>query len=303
MITTVDIVIPVFEAASCIKELLERLEKTIKLSSLNATIILVEDGSKDESWEIIESYMQSTDVKIIAVKMESNYGQHPATIAGLQLATGDFVVIMDCDLQDSPETIPKLLNKIIQTKSHLVVVRSTHKRKLLASITAKMFNFWAGTPKNVTTFRIASRKLIDSLLRYPEALKLTGPMMLEISPKTEYLDVTRASSSYGSRYTFLTRVKISINFVLTRSQSISTLFFIIGVIVSFTSIIYMLSIFYEVIFSNNRLPLGLNQVVILISFLISICSFGFGFVMLLLRDAIHYIKGNPSYMISQIKRN
>ena len=303
MITTVDIVIPVFEAASCIKELLERLEKTIKLSSLNATIILVEDGSKDKSWEIIESYMQKTDVKIVAVKMESNYGQHPATIAGLQISTSDYVVIMDCDLQDSPEIIPNLLEKILQTKSYLVVVKSSHKRKKFHSFTSKVFNVWSGSPKNVTTFRIASRKLVDTLLRYPEALKLSGPLMLEISPRTEYLEATRDPSNYGSRYTFITRIKMSVNFVLTRTHAIATSFFVIGIFVSLISLLYMMSIFYEVIFNNNPLPSGLNQIVISLSFLISICSFGFGFIMLLLRDAIYYIKANPTHIIAKIEKN
>jgi glycosyltransferase involved in cell wall biosynthesis len=303
MTHTLDIVIPVYEAAACIRELLERLEITIKTFSLNAIIILVEDGSHDESWEIIEEYMNQSETKIVAVKMEGNYGQHPATIAGLQISTSDFVVIMDCDLQDSPEIIPNLLEKILQTKSHLVVVKSSHKRKKINSFTSKVFNIWSGSPKNVTTFRIASRKLIDTLLKYPEALKLSGPLMLEISPRTEYLEAMRDPSKYGSRYTFLTRIKMSVNFVLTRTHAIGTSFFVIGIFVSLISFLYMTSIFYEVIFNSNPLPSGLNQIVILISFLISICSFGFGFIMLLLRDAIHYIKANPTHMVSKIEKN
>ena len=164
-----------------------------------------------------------------------------------------------------------------------------------------MFHVFSSVPKDITTFRIVRKELIQSLLKYPEAYKLSGPILMEISRKTDYIEYQRSDRTNGSRYSFSARVGIGMNYILSRSNSIITLFFTLGSIVSILALIYMFTIFYQVLANKHPLPSGLNQIVILLSFVISICTFGFGFIMLLLKDIFGYVKGNPTYEISLVE--
>ncbi|OQY48103.1 MAG: hypothetical protein B6247_25625 [Candidatus Parabeggiatoa sp. nov. 2] len=108
--TEISIVIPIYGCAGCLHKLIERLEKS--LSSLNTKyeVILVDDRSKDNAWHIIESIaLENSAVK--GIRLSRNFGQHFAITAGLEHADGEWVVVMDCDLQDKPEEIPKLYQK------------------------------------------------------------------------------------------------------------------------------------------------------------------------------------------------
>jgi glycosyltransferase involved in cell wall biosynthesis len=297
----IDIVIPVFQAGSIIRQLLERIEIVVDRNQLNVFIILVDDGSKDNSWEIISNWLSTTRSNATAIKLYKNYGQHPATMAGLKYSTGEFVVIMDCDLQDQPEAIPFLVSALKENDSDLVIVRSKYKRNIIIKLTSQVFHVFSSVPKDITTFRIVRRELIQSLLKYPEAHKISGPILTEISRKTDYIEYQRADSTNGTRYNFSARLGIAMKYILSRSTSIITLFFTLGSIVSFLALIYMSTIFYQVLANKHPLPSGLNQIVILLSFVISISSFGFGFVMLLLKDIFGYVKGNPTYEISLIE--
>lgn len=299
----IDIVIPVYEATATIRELLERIESVVHEFQLNARVILVDDGSRDDSWAIIRNWMSTSNLKTTAIKLYKNYGQHPATMAGLKYATGDFVIIMDCDLQDQPEAIPLLVRELKARDCDLVVVRSHVRRSLLVNTTSRIFHSLTGAPKDVTTFRIARKELIASLLKMPEANKLSSPVLLEISRKTEFIEYQRENPRYGSRYTFSARFRIGMNFILSRSAPITTVFFILGIAVSCIATIYMVSILYQVFANAHPLPSGLNQIVVLLSFLIIVCAFGFGFTMLLLKEILGYVKGNPSYEISLVEHS
>ncbi len=299
----IDIVIPVYESSSTIQILLERIEKVVLEANLKASIILVEDGSKDNSWELIRKWMLESSLKSTAIRLYKNYGQHPATMVGLKYTSGDFVVIMDCDLQDQPEAIPFLLSKIKENDSDLVVVRSKEKRSLIVNITSRIFHTFNSAPSNITTFRMARKSLIELLLKFPEAYKLSGPVLLEISRKTDFMDYQRSERVNGSRYTFSARLGIGMKFIVSRSTSIVTTFFMVALGVALLSLIYMSTIFYQVIANQHPLPSGLNQIVILLSFIVSFSSFGFGFILLLLREILGYVKGNPNYEISVIERS
>jgi glycosyltransferase involved in cell wall biosynthesis len=303
MSQSIDIVIPVYQAENTIEELLNRIARVVNEFSLNLTVIVIDDGSSDDSWILILDWMKANPLRVNAIKLYKNYGQHPATMAGIHQSTGDLVVIMDCDLQDQPEAIPMMLEEIETSNSDLVVVRSRGRRNLLGKTSSFLFHKWSGSPTDVTTFRIVRRNLIDALLKYPEASRLSGPLLHEISSKTTYVNFQRSPRIEASRYTFGSRVRLAIDFILSRSSSIAVTFFILGSLVSLLSTIYMGIILYEVVAHRQPLPSGLNQIVVLVSFAISICSFGFGFLMLLMRDLLRYVKADPPYLVSKIEKN
>ena len=106
------IIVPVYNSADTVAKLLERLTKTIESITKNYEIILVDDGSRDDSWSVIQSLKEQYSSRLVAVQLMRNYGQHNALMCGLRLAGGAFVITMDDDLQNPPEEIPKLLAHI-----------------------------------------------------------------------------------------------------------------------------------------------------------------------------------------------
>jgi glycosyltransferase involved in cell wall biosynthesis len=106
---SLSIVVPVYNASGSLKPLAERVADT--LSDRNYELVLVNDGSPDESWEVIQALV-TDDVRIRGVNLMRNYGQHNATLAGIRAAHNDVIVTMDDDLQHPPEEIPKMLARL-----------------------------------------------------------------------------------------------------------------------------------------------------------------------------------------------
>ncbi|MBW6491202.1 MAG: glycosyltransferase family 2 protein [Lentimicrobium sp.] len=106
----ISVVSPVYRAEKIIPELVERIKNAVSKITDDFEIILVEDGGPDKSWEVIES-LASINPRVKGIKLSRNFGQHYAITAGLDHATGDWVIVMDCDLQDVPEEIEKLYHK------------------------------------------------------------------------------------------------------------------------------------------------------------------------------------------------
>lgn len=108
----VSIVIPVYLAEDCIQELYNQIKEVIKKVTPDFEIIMVVDGSSDQSWDIIKK-IGAGDSQLRGLRFSRNFGQHYAITAGLTESKGDYVIVMDCDLQDDPEYIPILYQKAL----------------------------------------------------------------------------------------------------------------------------------------------------------------------------------------------
>src|SRR5512147_1104301 len=105
----VSIVVPVYNEEASLPELIQRLETVCAQLAFSCEIILVDDGSRDRSGELITAAAKQSGGLISAVILNRNYGQHNALMAGLSEARGDLIITMDADLQNPPEEIPRLI--------------------------------------------------------------------------------------------------------------------------------------------------------------------------------------------------
>lgn len=108
---SISIVVPVYRSQAILKELHRRIIGSIEPVDQNFELILVEDCGGDASWDVIQELAQ-TDARVKGIRLSRNYGQHNALLCGIRAATGDIVVTIDDDLQNPPEEITKLLNKL-----------------------------------------------------------------------------------------------------------------------------------------------------------------------------------------------
>ena len=138
----ISIVIPLLNEAESLPELCSWIDRVMQKNNYSYEVLLIDDGSKDESWSVIED-ISSQNQSVHGIKFRRNYGKSAALNIGFQKVKGDVVITMDADLQDSPDEIPALYNKIMKDDYDLV---SGWKQKrydpLSKTIPTKLFN-WA----------------------------------------------------------------------------------------------------------------------------------------------------------------
>ena len=164
------VVVPVYGCADCLATLYERLTATLAPCLQSYEIVLVDDRAPDRAWEAILA-LGERDRRVRGVRLSRNFGQHAAITAGLAECRGERAVVMDCDLQDPPEVIPRLLEKS-RAGHDIVLARRKQKKhsgfrrlaatlyfKLLGALTGRRFDGEFGA------FSLITRRVIDAFLR------------------------------------------------------------------------------------------------------------------------------------------
>ena len=136
----ISVVIPLYNEEESLPELYAWIERVMKANNFTFEVIFINDGSKDNSWKVIEGLSQQSE-HVKGIKFRRNYGKSPALYCGFKEAMGDVVITMDADLQDSPDEIPELYNMITKQGFDLV---SGYKEKrydpLSKTLPTKLFN-------------------------------------------------------------------------------------------------------------------------------------------------------------------
>ena len=140
-IRKVSVVIPVYNEQECLPALLERTSAACRLLDRDHEIILVDDGSADNSAEIIQDAAEQPDNRVVAVLLNRNYGQHSAVMAGMSQADGDLVITLDADLQNPPEEIPRLVEAAEQGYDVVGTVRANRQDTWFRKRCSRLINW------------------------------------------------------------------------------------------------------------------------------------------------------------------
>lgn len=164
------VVIPVYNAEACLPVLHRRLTEAIRKVTASYEIVLVDDRSTDQSWSALVQ-LAKQDTRVRAYRLSRNFGQHAAITAGMELCEGSWAVVMDCDLQDPPEDIPRLYARALEGFDVVLARRKQRPDSLFRRLTARLYFGLLGlfnqTPvdRQHGSFSIVSRKVIDAYLR------------------------------------------------------------------------------------------------------------------------------------------
>jgi len=203
------VVVPVFRCTDCLRPLQQRLSETLEPLEVSYEIILVDDAGGDGAWEAITE-LATIAPQVHGVALSRNFGQHAAIAAGQSLAEGRWAVVMDCDLQEPPETIRSLYAKALEGYDIVYTVRARHSvsplRRIVSNTYYRMLNLLAGTDFRGYhgTLSMMSRKVLDTYLRLPERERdhfLVLNWLGFRSAEVEYVQLPRGSgkSSYTIR--------------------------------------------------------------------------------------------------------
>lgn len=205
----ISVVSPVYMAEKILPVLCERLNSVLTQMTDRFEIILVCDGSPDNSWSVMKELVQKYP-QLNVVNLSRNFGQHYAITAGMDLARGDWTVVMDCDLQDRPEDIPKLFGKLDDGYDMVVVRRINRQHKWWKRVTSqlffKVFSMLSGfkLDGSVGSFRIMSRSVVDAYCSMRESYRMFAGLIEWVGFRTGFIDLQHSQryegeSSYNLR--------------------------------------------------------------------------------------------------------
>ena len=218
------VVIPVYKAEQCLDELYLRLKTSLESISPDFEIVLVEDCGGDNSWQVIER-LAAADPRVRGIQFSRNFGQHYGITAGLDICQGDWVVVMDCDLQDRPEEIPRLYAKAQEGYDVVLARRGARQDPPLKRLTSwlfyKIFSYLADVEYDGVSgnFRIMSRKVVANFRLMREQLRFFGGLVLWMGFPTASIEVEHAERFAGkSTYTFAKLWKMAFENIIAHSD-------------------------------------------------------------------------------------
>jgi glycosyltransferase involved in cell wall biosynthesis len=220
----ISVVIPVYKAETMLDELYRRLRAALETVSPHFEIVLVEDCGGDRSWEVIER-LAAADPRVVGLQFSRNFGQHYGITAGMDQCRGDWVVVMDCDLQDQPEEIPRLYAKAQEGYDVVLALRGARQDPPLKRLTSwlfyRLFSYLADIrfDGDSGNFRIMSRQVVKNFNRMREQLRFFGGHVQWMGFPTTGIEVAHDERFDGqSTYTFAKLWKLAADTIIAYSD-------------------------------------------------------------------------------------
>ncbi|MCG9656375.1 undecaprenyl-phosphate 4-deoxy-4-formamido-L-arabinose transferase [Vibrio mediterranei] len=234
-INFVSIVIPVYNEENCLQELIDRTTKASDSIGKDYEIILVDDGSRDRSAEIIEEASAKEGSHVVGVILNRNYGQHNAIMAGFEQVRGDLIITLDADLQNPPEEIPNLVAKAEEGFDSVGTVRKNRQDSALRRYPSKLINKLVKRSTGVEMndygcmLRAYRRHVVDAMLECHERSTFIPVLANGFSRHTTEIDVHHDERADGeSKYSFMKLISLMFDLITSMTTAPLRLLSIVG---------------------------------------------------------------------------
>lgn len=300
----ISVIVPTYKCSDSISELANRLISSMAPITEDYEIIFVNDASPDNDWEVIKILTQNEE-RIKGINLSRNFGQHYAITAGLVNASGDWIVIMDGDLQDRPEEIPNLYNKVQQGYDIVLAQRILRQDKLVKRLSSmlfyKIFSYLTETRQDgsVANFGIYKRTVIQAVLSMNDSIKFFPTMLQWVGFNKAFLPVRHDKRTIGdSSYTLSNLFQLAFDNLISFSNKPLLL------VVKFGFFIVAMSMLAACYFLVKYLQgdievLGYSSLIISIWFLSGITIMILGIVGIYVGKTFEKVKNRPYYIIKE----
>ena len=298
----ISIVSPVYRAEKMVHMLVERIVKSVTTITEDFEIILVNDASPDASWSVIELEC-AQDKRVKGINLSRNFGQHYAITAGLNYAKGEWVVVMDCDLQDRPEEIPALYQKALEGYDIVYARRKQRQDKWLKRMTSRLFNAvlnrmsGLNKDKDVANYGIYRQRVIREYNKIPEQSRSFGSLILYLGFRTAIIDVQHAEREEGSSsYTLVRMLKLAFDVIISNSNK--PLRMAVGLGFGMSVLSFLLALYNVVARMVGIISFpGYTTTVFSIWFVGGLMLFVMGVLGLYIGKIFDQVKGRPIYIV------
>ncbi len=213
----ISVVAPVYGCRDCLLELHRRVCSVLEGLGVSFELILVDDGSPDDAWAVLRE-LSMRDRRVCALRLSRNFGQHAAITAGLAASRGNWVAVIDCDLQDPPEEIPRLYAKALEGYDVVLSRREERleslPRRLAAGAYFRFHNLIAkgNLHTNYTNLSVISRKVVQSFLSLRDRDRQYLLILHWLGFRRAELEVRQSDRHVGkSSYSFRSLVKVALD--------------------------------------------------------------------------------------------
>lgn len=298
------IVSPIYKGEKMLSELVTRIEKSVNSFTDDFEIILVNDQSPDNSWEKIKEIC-AVDGHVKGVNLSRNFGQHYAITAGLSKTIGDWVVVMDCDLQDRPEEIPNLYNKALEGYDSVFAQRverqDTFTKRMSSKLFYLVFSFLTDSKQDssVANFGIYNRKVVNAILSMGDSIRYFPIMAQWVGFKKFYLPVVHAEREIGkSSYNLFKLLRLASDNMIGFSDKPLKLMLRFGFYVTIISLLFALWTFVKWLLGYIIVD-GFTTMVISIWLAIGIITMMLGVTGIYIGKIYDRVKGRPTFIIDE----
>lgn len=302
----VDIIVPCFNESEVLDIFFMETQKVIsKITNYDFNFIFVDDGSKDETLNILKDYSEKNDfVKYIS--FSRNFGKEAAMNAGLKNSTGDYVLIMDADMQNPPELIEKMLMEISiekydccsanRTRTGDPVIRTYFSRKfykLVNKISEVDMLDGAGD------FRMMTRKMVNAIVAMGEVQRFSKGIFSWVGFNTKYIYFENVERAAGNtKWSFWKLFKYALDGITAFSTFPLRILAAIGIVISSSSFIYLIYVVIKTLIFGKNVP-GYASIITLILFLGGIIILSCGILGEYISKIYMEVKNRPIYLISE----
>lgn len=300
----ISFVSPVYRAEKILDKLVEEINKVMLKLEVSYEIILVDDRSPDNSWKVIQEIAKNQN-HVKGYRLSKNFGQHPTIMAGLSQAKGEWIVVMDCDLQDQPKEVEKLYKKALEGYDVVFAKRTVRKDSFLKKLSSKMFSLVYGylTDTNfdnsIANFGVYNKKVVKSVLDMQDYIKSFPLFVKWVGYNSCAIEVTHFEREEGkSTYTIKKLVKLAFDTIISFSNKPLKLFVKFGVLISFMAFLSGVYTIYK--YLNGEIEvLGYSSLILSIWFLSGVLITIMGIVGIYIGKIFDQAKNRPSFIIDK----
>ena len=301
---SISVIIPIYGCANSLNELYKRLVATLIKITDNFEIIMVDDSSLDNAWNIIES-LSLRDNRVKGISLSRNFGQHYAITAGLDYTNSEWIVVMDCDLQDRPEDIIKLYNRAMD--GYKIVFGSrvnredSYLKKLGSQIFYRIYGYLSNNTldSSIANFSIISNDVVLYLRQFKEQDRMYPLFINLIGFKRCNIDIKHSAREYGkSSYSLFKLIKLAIDSIISHSDKLLKLSIKFGFLLSFFTILYAIWLIIRYFIYNIPVE-GWTSMMVSIYFIGGLLFINIGILGLYIGKIFNETKRRPLYFIEK----
>lgn len=298
------VVVPVYMGRVFLRELYERVRKSAEPLFSDFELILVNDASPDNVWPEIVA-LGKEDRRVKGINLSRNFGQHYAIIAGLTFVTGEWVVVMDCDLQDVPEEIPNLYRKACEGNAVVFAQRINREDSWFKKTQSRMFHavFDYLTDRKsdptIANFGIYHRKVIKAVLQFNDCIKCFPLIVDYVGFKTALLPVTHMARKSGkSSYTFGKALRFAVGLMLAYSNKPLRLFTTGGFVIFVLSL--LVGLYFLILHLSGKITVsGFTSLIVSVWVLGGLLMMQIGIVGVYLGRVFNQTKNRPVFVVDE----
>ena len=298
------IVIPVYGSINSLSELVDRIETNVLSITDSYEIVLIDDCGPGEAWLKIQDLARKNK-NIKAAKLSRNFGQHYAISAGLELSEAEWIVVMDCDLQDQPEEISRLYDEAQKGYDIVLAKRAVRRDGFLKRLGSKLFysllSYLTDIEYNeqIGNFGIYNNKVIKAINELKEKIRYFPTMVKWVGYSSTAIEVKHSARKEGeSGYNLNKLLNLAIDIILSNSDKPLRLTVKLGLLICSSSIIFTIITIVRYCMGEIWV-LGYFSTILSIWLLSGIIIFILGIVALYIGKTFEGVKNRPIYIIDK----